>query len=45
MDDGIPNTGTVRAQSQTGVNPAIATTAATAYQETGANIYTICRSL
>jgi hypothetical protein len=41
----VPNAGTVRAQAQTGVNPDIAATAGTAYQETGTNVYTICRSL
>jgi prepilin-type N-terminal cleavage/methylation domain-containing protein len=45
MDDGVPNAGTVRAQSQTGTNPDIAGTAGTAYQETGTNIYTLCRAL
>jgi hypothetical protein len=45
MDDGVPNSGTVRGQKQAGVNPAVAATADTAYAETGTNIYTICRSL
>jgi len=45
MDDGVPNAGTVRAQLNTGLNPAIATTADTAYAETGNNSYTVCRSL
>jgi prepilin-type N-terminal cleavage/methylation domain-containing protein len=45
MDDGVPNAGTVRAQLNTGLNPAIVTTADTAYAETGNNAYTICRSL
>ncbi len=47
MDDGVPNTGTVRGLTQTAPNPDVvaATTAATAYQETGTNLYTICRSL
>ena len=45
MDDGVPNAGTVRAQSQTGTNPDIAATAGTSYAETGTNIYTICRAL
>ncbi|HEY5898317.1 MAG TPA: prepilin-type N-terminal cleavage/methylation domain-containing protein [Burkholderiales bacterium] len=45
MDDGVPTSGTVRGQLQTGVNPDIAATAATAYAETGTNVYTICRSL
>src|ERR1043165_9825591 len=46
MDDGVINTGTVRAQTQSGTNPdIIATAPTTTYQETGSNIYTICRSL
>jgi prepilin-type N-terminal cleavage/methylation domain-containing protein len=45
MDDGVPNAGTVRGQSQTGVNPDTAATADTAYQETGTNVYTLCRAL
>jgi len=47
MDDGVPNAGTVRGISQTSPNPDVvnATTAATAYQETGTNLYTLCRSL
>jgi prepilin-type N-terminal cleavage/methylation domain-containing protein len=47
MDDGVPNTGTVRGITQTSPNPdiATATTAATAYAETGTNLYTLCRSL
>jgi prepilin-type N-terminal cleavage/methylation domain-containing protein len=44
MDDGLPATGTVRGQAQVGPNPAIAT-AASQYQETGTNIYTMCRSM
>jgi len=47
MDDGVPNTGSVRGLTQTAPNPDVvaATTPATAYQETGTNLYTICRSL
>jgi len=47
MDDGIGNTGTLRALLQTVPNPNIgAGQAATpAYLETGGNIYTLCRSL
>ncbi len=45
MDDGVPASGTVRGQLQTGVNPDIAATAQTSYAETGTNVYTICRSL
>src|SRR5260221_67237 len=42
-----PCAGSVRGITQTAPNPDIvaATTAATAYQETGTNLYTICRSL
>lgn len=47
MDDGVPATGSVRAVLQTAPNPNIVngTTAAASYQETGTNVYTICRSL
>lgn len=47
MDDGVPNSGSVRAVQQTSPNPDVinTTTAATAYQETGTNVYTLCRSL
>jgi hypothetical protein len=47
MDDGTANLGTVRAVLQTAPNPSIgAGLAATGtYQETGTNIYTLCRSL
>src|SRR5437762_623173 len=47
MDDGVPATGTVRATAQTSPNPDVvaATVAAAAYQETGTNLYTLCRSL
>jgi prepilin-type N-terminal cleavage/methylation domain-containing protein len=46
MDDGIPNTGTVRGQLHTGgPNPDIDTSAASGYSETGANVYTLCRSV
>lgn len=45
MDDGNPQGGTVRAQLQTGPNPAIAKQAAASYAETGTNTYTLCRSL
>ncbi len=47
MDDGVGNSGTVRGLLQAGANPAIdnTTVATPAYQETGSNIYTICRSL
>jgi prepilin-type N-terminal cleavage/methylation domain-containing protein len=47
MDDGVPNAGTVRGLTQTSPNPDVvnATTAAAAYQETGTNLYTLCRAL
>jgi prepilin-type N-terminal cleavage/methylation domain-containing protein len=47
MDDGVPNNGNVRGTLQTAPNPDVvaATTAATAYAETGTNVYTICRAL
>jgi prepilin-type N-terminal cleavage/methylation domain-containing protein len=46
MDDGVPNGGNVRGVLQTTPNPDISgATAATAYAETGTNVYTICRAL
>jgi prepilin-type N-terminal cleavage/methylation domain-containing protein len=47
MDDGVPNSGSVRGVLQTSPNPDVvtATTAAAAYAETGTNVYTICRAL
>jgi prepilin-type N-terminal cleavage/methylation domain-containing protein len=47
MDDGVPSSGTVRGVTQTQPNPDVvaATTAAAAYQETGTNVYTICKDL
>lgn len=47
MDDGKIDSGTVRGQLHTaGSNPAISTTAsASAYQETGTNSYTVCRTM
>jgi prepilin-type N-terminal cleavage/methylation domain-containing protein len=46
MDDGVPNTGTVRGQLHTGgPNPDISTSAASGFAETGANVYTLCRSV
>jgi hypothetical protein len=43
----VPGTGTVRGITQSAPNPDVvaATTAATAYAETGTNLYTLCRSL
>lgn len=47
MDDGVPNTGTVRGMLQSAPNPALgAGTAATAtFAETGTNVYVLCRTL
>lgn len=46
MDDGIPNSGTVRAALQTTTNPPVPTTAdASGYHETGTNVYLLCRSM
>lgn len=47
MDDGTPNTGTVRSIQQSAPNPNITNAAAlaTPYQETGGNIYAMCRAL
>jgi prepilin-type N-terminal cleavage/methylation domain-containing protein len=47
MDDGVIGTGTVRGQLHTaGPNPTISTSAAaSAYAETGTNVYTLCRAL
>ena len=47
MDDGASNTGTVRAIAQASPNPTIAAAqvSASAYAETGTNVYTVCRSL
>jgi len=45
MDDGAPNTGTVRAVAQSAPNPSVTGSATSAYQETGTNTYTLCRAL
>jgi len=47
MDDGLVATGTVRGQLHTaGPNPDINSSAdASAYAETGTNVYTLCRAL
>jgi prepilin-type N-terminal cleavage/methylation domain-containing protein len=48
LDDGVPNTGTVRAITQVAPNPAIAAIAAadvTPYSETGGKQYLVCKSL
>jgi prepilin-type N-terminal cleavage/methylation domain-containing protein len=44
MDDGAPGAGTVRGQTQSTPNPDV-DTAASAYQETGTNVYVICRAV
>ena len=46
MDDGVPNTGTVRGFLQAAPNPAVPNgTPEVAYAETGTNVYTLCRAL
>jgi len=45
MDDGQPGAGTMRAQLQTTSNPNIAAAAASAYAETGTNVYVACRQI
>jgi prepilin-type N-terminal cleavage/methylation domain-containing protein len=45
MDDGSPQTGTVRGQLQAAPNPAVAKQADAAYAETGTNTYLVCRAL
>jgi prepilin-type N-terminal cleavage/methylation domain-containing protein len=45
MDDGTPDKGTVRGKLQTTPNPDIDNTPATAYAETGNNIYVLCRAM
>jgi len=46
MDDGVIGTGTVRGQLHTGgPNPDIDAAAGSGYQESGTNVYTLCRSL
>jgi prepilin-type N-terminal cleavage/methylation domain-containing protein len=45
MDDGQPNAGALRAQLQSAANPDIAATAASAYAETGTNVYVACRQI
>jgi len=45
MDDGVPNTGTVRAQLQTAPNPdTAASSGIAAYVETGTNQYLMCKN-
>jgi len=44
MDDGVPDKGAMRAQLHiAGPSPDLGTAAASAYAETGANVYTLCR--
>jgi len=44
MDDGVPSTGAMRGQLHTaGPSPDLSPTAASAYAETGTNVYTLCR--
>lgn len=44
MDDGVPDKGAMRAQLHTaGPSPDLGTAAASAYVETGSNVYTLCR--
>lgn len=46
MDDGIPDSGTVRGELQSSPNPNVdATAPPTSYQETGTNIYLLCRAM
>ena len=46
MDDGVIGTGTVRGQLHTaGPNPDVDTNAGSTYQESGTNVYLLCRSL
>jgi len=45
LDDGRPDNGVMRAQLQSSVNPNISSAAATAFQETGTNVYVACRQL
>jgi len=46
MDDGVPNTGTVRGQLHTaGPNPDLDDALVSGYQETGTNIYVVCRAM
>jgi hypothetical protein len=45
LDDGSPASGTVRAQQQTAVNPSIANGSVSSYQETGTNVYVLCRQI
>ena len=46
LDDGAPATGTLRGQLHAaGPNPDVAVIPASSFAETGANVYTVCRSV
>ena len=45
IDDGIPHSGAVRGQLMTAPNPDIAAAPASAFVETGTNVYAMCRAL
>ncbi len=45
LDDGNAANGVVRANLQTTINPALATSVGVAYAENGTNVYVICKSL
>ena len=45
MDDGSPDKGTVRGDSQGGANPDLDDALPSGYQETGTNIYVVCRAM
>jgi len=45
MDDGAPDRGTVRGDLQGPPNPDLDNTVPTGYQETGTNIYVVCRAM
>jgi prepilin-type N-terminal cleavage/methylation domain-containing protein len=45
MDDGVPNAGVVRGKLQSAPNPTVDATPASAYEETGTNVYVLCRAM
>ena len=45
MDDGLPGKGTVRGDSQGGANPDLDDALPSGYEETGTNIYVVCRAM
>lgn len=45
IDDGLPNSGQIRAASPTGLNAATPTAAATAYTADDSTLYVVCKSL